>query len=316
MDREGAPAREQADARVAVVIPHWGDKTATLACLQSVAASGLPARPLLVVDNGTGALQPAEVDGAAPGAELIVVPENQGFAGGSNLGIRRALSAGAEFVLLLNNDATLDPGCLAELARVARAAPGVAAVGAKVLSATNPRTLWLAWGRLTYRAALVEFVGQGEADGPRFGQVREVDWVPGCAMLLTSAALAQIGLLDERFFAYHEDVDWCTAARAHGFRILFAPAARVTHHGEGSLAPRGPANPARYLSARNTILFARKHARPHQWLRLGLAIAASLPIELVRRWRRGEGRVVTLLVRGYLDGLLGRDLPLRRLGLR
>jgi hypothetical protein len=256
------------------------------------------------------------VAAAAPGAELIVVPENRGFTGGSNLGIRRGLAAGAEFVLLLNNDATLDPGCIAELVRVARARSGVAAVGAKVLSATDPSRLWLAWGRLTYRAALVEFVGRGDADGPRYANVREVDWVPGCAMLLTATALTQVGLLDERFFAYHEDVDWCTAARARGFRILFAPAARVVHHGEGSLAPRGPANPARYLSARNTILFARKHARPHEWLRLGVTIAASLPFELVRRWWRGEGRVVTLLVHGYLDGLLGRDLPLRALGLR
>jgi GT2 family glycosyltransferase len=315
MDREVASLRD-ADARVAVVIPHWGDKTPTLACLRSVARSGLRARPLLVVDNGTGAHDPDEVEAAAPGCELIAVPENRGFTGGSNLGIRRALAAGAEFVLLLNNDATLDPGCLTELVRVARGAPGVAAVGAKVLSAANPRTLWLAWGNLTYRAALVEFVGQGDADGPEFDEVREVDWVPGCAMLLTAGALAQIGLLDERFFAYHEDVDWCTEARARGFRVLFAPAARVIHYGEGSLAPRGPANPARYLSARNTILFARKHARPHEWLRLGLAITASLPLELARRWPRGEGRVVTLLVRGYVDGLLGRDLPLRALGLR
>jgi GT2 family glycosyltransferase len=316
VERERTTARDEATA-VAVVVLHWGaDKAATLACLRSVARSELRARPLVVVDNGTGALDPAEVASAAPGCELLVVPENRGFTGGSNLGIRHALAAGAEFVLLLNNDATLDPGCLAELVRVARTASGVAAVGAKVFSAANPRTLWLAWGRLTYRAALVEFVGQGETDGPRFDEVREVDWVPGCAMLLAGGALAQIGLLDERFFAYHEDVDWCTAARARGFRILFAPAARVVHHGEGSLAPRGPANPARYLSARNTILFARKHARPHQWVRLALAIAASLPFELARRWRRGEGRVVTLLVRGYLDGLLGRDLPLRALGLR
>jgi hypothetical protein len=312
---DGEPAGDDAATRVAVVVLHWGDKRATLACLRSVARSQLAARPLLVIDNGTGALASAEVEAAAPGAELIGLEENRGFAGGSNLGIRRALAAGAEFVLLLNNDATLDPGCLEELVRVARG-DAVGAVGAKVLSATDPRRVWLAWGRLTYRAALVEFVGRGQRDGPLFGELREVDWVPGCAMLLPRAAVERVGLFDERFFAYHEDVDWCTAARGLGLRILFAPAARVTHHGEGSLAPRGPANPARYLSARNTILFARKHARPHQWMRLAVAIAASLPLELLRRWRRGEARVVTLLVRGYVDGLLGRELPLRALGLR
>jgi len=215
--------------------------------------------------------------------------------------------------VLLNNDATLGPDCVGELVRVAGSAPDVGAVGAKVLSAADPAVLWLAWGRLTWRAALVEFVGQGETDGPSFSTVREVDWVPGCAMLLTRAALERVGLFDERFFAYHEDVDWCTTARALGFRILFAPAARGIHHGEGSLAPRGPANPARYLSARNTILFARKHAGASEWLRLAVTIGASLPLELVRRRRRD---VLALLLRGYVDGMLGRELPLRALGLR
>jgi len=151
---------------------------------------------------------------AAPGAELIAVPENLGFAGGANLGIRRALTAGADFVLLLNNDATVEPGCLGELLRVALGRERVAAVGAKVLAADDPARLWSAYGRLTYRAALVELVGHGEPDGPRFAAVLEVDWVPGCAMLLARTALEEVGLLDERFFAYHEDVDWCTAARA------------------------------------------------------------------------------------------------------
>jgi GT2 family glycosyltransferase len=253
---------------------------------------------------------------AAPGAELVAVPENLGFAGGANLGIRRALTAGADFVLLLNNDATVEPGCLGELVRVALGRERVAAVGAKVLAADDPARLWSAYGRLTYRAALVELVGHGEPDGPRFAAVEEVDWVPGCAMLLARAALEEVGLLDERFFAYHEDVDWCTSARAHGLRILFAPAARAVHRGGASLAPHGHASPVRYLSARNTVLFARKHARAGEWLRLGLTIAASLPLEYVRRRRRGEGRAVGLLLRGYLDGLLGRDVPHRALGLR
>jgi GT2 family glycosyltransferase len=125
-----------------------------------------------------------------------------------------------------------------------------------------------------------------------------------------------VGLLDERFFAYHEDVDWCTSARARGYRILFAPGARVVHRGEGSLAARGPANPVRYLSARNTVLFARKHAGPGDWLRLGTTIGASLPLEYVRRRRRGEERVLSLLLRGYWDGLLGRRVPVASLGLR
>jgi hypothetical protein len=299
------------------VVLHWGDTADTLACLRSLAASTAPARPLIVVDNGTGALSAPDVTAAAPGAELLRLRENQGYAGGNNAGIQRALGAGAHLVVLVNNDAVLDPGCLAELIRVARGSgPRVGAVGAKVLSAADPARLWMAWGRLTYRAALVERVGQGEPDGPRFGELREADWVSGCALLLARPALEEVGLLDERFFAYHEDVDWCTSARARGYRILFAPGARVVHRGGGSLAARGAARTVCYLSARNTVLFALKHARVRDWLRLAVTTTASLPLEYVRRRRSGEAEQVHLLVRGYVDGLLGREPPYAALGLR
>jgi GT2 family glycosyltransferase len=284
-------------------------------CLASVAASRPRPARLFVLDNGTGSLEDAEVEAATPGATLVRVRENLGFAAGHNLIVRRALDAGATHVLLLNNDATLEPGSLAALVRVA-AAPRVAAVGAKVLAADDPTTLWLAWGRVTWRAALVERVGRGAPDGPPFDEVREVEWVPGCAMLLAREALETVGPLDERYFAYHEDVDWCASARAAGFRVLFAPDARVVHRGEGSLAGRGPANPARYLSARNTVLFARKHGRARQWATLAATIAASLPLEALRGWYGGQRGVAALLWRGYRDGLLGRPLPLRELGLR
>ena len=300
---------------MAVSVLHWGAKADTVCCLASVATSQPPPDWLFVLDNGTGALGEAEVEAAAPGAVLLRTPENLGFAGGHDLVIRRALDAGATHVLLLNNDATLEPGCLAALLRES-AAPRIAAVGAKVLAADHPGTLWQAWGRVTWRAALVERVGRGARDGPPFDAVREVEWVPGCAMLLAREALETVGPLDERFFAYHEDVDWCASARAAGFRVLFAPEARVVHRGEGSLAGRGPANPARYLSARNTVLFARKHGGPMQWLTLSATIAASLPVEALRGWTRGDTGVARLLWQGYRDGLLGRTLPLRALRLR
>jgi GT2 family glycosyltransferase len=304
----------RAGPRVAVAVVHWGGKADTLGCVQSVAGSTLPADPLLVIDNGTGMLTAAEITAVAPGAVFIAVPENLGFAGAVNLAIRHALGVGVEFVMLLNNDATLEPDCLGELVRVAASMPRIGAVGAKVLSTADPSRLWMAYGRLTYRAALVEAVGKGEPDGPVFSQIREVDSVPGCGMLLTRAALETVGLLDDEFFAYHEDLDWCTAARRRGFRIVFAPAARVVHQGGASLAANN--DPVYYLAARNTVLFARKHASVREWGRLIVTVAGSLLLECVRRERRVSARQWRWLVRGYRDGLLARTVPLDRLGLR
>src|SRR5262249_43060677 len=151
----------------------------TLRCLASVATSRLPPAWLFVLDNGTGSLAEAEVEHVAPGSVLLRAPENLGFAGGHNVVMRRALDAGATHVLVLNNDATVEPGCLGAL-RPAAAGPRGAAVGARVLAAADPATLWLAWGRVTWRAALVERVGRGAPDGPPYDEVREVEWVPGC----------------------------------------------------------------------------------------------------------------------------------------
>jgi GT2 family glycosyltransferase len=301
----------------AVIVLHWGVEADTLACLQSVVATGFPARPLLVVDNGTGAPSDAAIAAVAPAAEIVRLPENLGYTGGNNVALRRALARVAEHVVLVNNDATLEPDCLDVLGRTALAAgPRTAAVGAKVLQAADPSRVWMSYGRLTYRAALVERVGHGALDTAACEAQREVDWVSGCAVLLTRAALEAVGLFDERFFAYHEDVDWCTSARQRGYRVLFAPAARARHRGGGSTAAHGDGAAVRYLCARNTVLFARKHAGPLAAAKLAVRIGGSLPLAwLGERWRGGPGQVRDLL-RGYRDGLLGRAVPYAALGLR
>jgi GT2 family glycosyltransferase len=304
-------------APTAVVVLHWGVEADTLACLRSVIATGFPARPLLVVDNGTGAPSDAAIASIAPAAEVIRLPENLGYTGGNNVGIRRALARGAEYVVLVNNDATLEPDCLDVLVRAAReAGPRVAAVGAKVLQAADPTRIWMAYGRLTYRAALVERIGHGEPDQAASEALRDVDWVSGCAVLLTRGALDTVGLFDERFFAYHEDVDWCTSARGHGYRVVFAPTARAHHRGGASTAAHGGGAAVRYLCARNTVLFAAKHAGPLAAATLAVRIGGSLPLAWVRERRRGGRGHVRDLLRGYRDGLLGRELPYVALGLR
>jgi GT2 family glycosyltransferase len=302
---------------VAVIVLHWGVEADTLACLRSVVATGFPARPLLVVDNGTGLPSDDAIAAIAPEAEVIRLPQNLGYTGGNNVGIRHVLERGAAYVVIVNNDATLEATCLDVLVRAALAAgPRTAAVGAKVLQSGDPSRIWMAYGRLTYRAALVERVGAGAADAPGPNEPVDVDWVSGCAVLFTREALEAVGVFDERFFAYHEDVDWCTTARQRGYHVLYAPGARAYHRGGSSTAAYNGGGAVRYLCARNTVLFARKHAGPLEVAKLALRIAASLPLEWLREQRRGGPHHTRDLLRGYRDGLLGRPVPFAALGLR
>ena len=307
-----AIAVSAAGARVAVSVLHFGAKADTLACLASVAASRTPPAWLFVLDNGTGSLGAGEVAAAAPGASLV--------ARTGEPGLRRRSQPGRPPRARRRRDprpaAEQRRGRRAGLSRRAGRVPRRRRASPRSAPRSSPPTVRRTCGSPGAGSPgarrSCERVGRGAPDGPPFDRQREVEWVPGCAMLLARDAIDAVGLLDEAFFAYHEDVDWCVSARERGFRIVFAPDARVTHRGEGSLADRGPANPARYLSARNTVLFARKHAGPLEWLRLALAVGVSLPLHAVRAGRRGEGAVTRLLWRGYRDGLLRRDAAAAR----
>jgi GT2 family glycosyltransferase len=174
----------------------------------------------------------------------------------------------------------------------------------------------MTYGSVTYRQSLIALAGWGEPDRGQYDTKRDVEWVPGCALLLARAALERVGLFDERFFAYHEDVDWCTSARERGWRVVFAPEAVVKHRGNRTLGGAVYTSPRKYLSARSTVLFARKHATAAQKLKLAASIVLTLPFVFLRRLVTGEAGGVVLKVRGWLDGLRDRDPPFEALGLR
>src|SRR5205823_8092679 len=203
----------------------------------------------------------------------------------ANLGLGAALAAGAETLLLVNNDVRVRPGATVAALRALASDSRVAVVGPKVLAREDPSRLWLAWGRVTYRQSLVSLCGAGEPDGPPFARERDVEWVAGCAMWLRAGALRDVGLLDEAFFAYHEEVDWCTRARSAGWRVVYCPAAVVTHTGRGTAGGPAAVRVRKYFAARNTILFARKHAPLGARMKPAFLLATTLPLQPVCHWR-------------------------------
>ena len=296
-------------SRISAVVVHWRDPAATLACLASLARE--PEIDVLVVDNGSR--HPLAVP---PGVRCVRSEENRGYAGGANLGIRDALARRAEVVLLLNDDVRVHPGAACSALRVLDRDPRVAAVGAKVLAREDPQRLWLAWGRVTYRQSLVALCGAGELDGPAYAEERDVEWIAGCAMWLRARALAAVGLFDEEFFAYHEEVEWCARARAAGWRVVYCPDAVVTHGGRGTSTAVASVRVRKYFTARNMVLYARRHASPVQRAKLACFLVGTLPLQLLWNLPRGRAGEVVLKMRGVRDALTGRRPPFEALGLR
>lgn len=305
---------EEGDPRVDVVVLDWNGGTETLACLASVYDSrGVDLRVLLV-DNASAE---SVVDRACrrfPSLRAFRNPENLGYAGGNNVGLKAALADGAQAVVLLNNDARVGPDTLRRLVATAASDPSIAAVGCRILRSDRIDRLWMAWGELSYRQSLVRLVGQGRIDGDLYRERRDVPWVSGCGWLLTRSALERVGLLDEDYFAYHEEVDWCARARGLGLRVVYEGQASVTHRGEGS-SGGGYVSRKQYLVGRNMVRFVRRHGSIAQRLQFTTLFLGSLPFQLLRRVWAGEGAGVWLKLRGARDAYLHRPLPRDELGL-
>jgi GT2 family glycosyltransferase len=252
MSRDALPCD---DHRLAAVIVHFATPAETAACVAALARSHRMVDHLLVVDNGSG---DRSLRDSFANLDWIEAPCNLGFAGGANLGVRRALDAGASRVLLLNSDALVEPDCLGILESVVDQ-PGVGLAGPAIVSASNPATLestGIAYAPLTGRMRLS---GWGQPLPAAGTPAYPVDALSGCALMIRREVFDRVGLLPGEYFFGFEDLDFCLRARKAGFNVLCAPAARVLHQGGASL---GPGSPDRiYFATRNHLLLARR-ARP------------------------------------------------------
>ncbi|HVM96413.1 MAG TPA: glycosyltransferase family 2 protein [Candidatus Acidoferrales bacterium] len=301
---------------VAVIVLNWNGTADTLECLASLSRMTYPRFELIVVDNGSRPSPRQQILAAFPTITFLETDENLGYAGGNNVGIRAALAAGHDFVFVLNNDTIVEPDVLDRAIAVASCDASIGVLGVKIIAWDDPGRVWVAYGEVTYRQGLVRLIGYYGLDDGRFDQQRDVEWVPGTAMLMSRRALEQVGLFDEEFFAYHEDVDWCTLARTKGFRVVYSPEPRIYHKGHRSSGGKGYVTPRQYLAGRNMVLYVRKHATPLQMMKFLAFQLATVPLQYVRRWLSGEQAGVRSKVRGMLDAVRGRPLPLVELGLR
>jgi GT2 family glycosyltransferase len=293
---------------IGIVVPTWNRAASAIGAVAALERLTYPARFVVVVDNGSRADERAALAAALDGRDRVslrVLPENRGFAGAVNVGLADAFGRGAAAVLVVNDDAEVAPDVLTELVAAARA-PDVGIVAPRVLDAATGREVsrgervWVplvclprTWLRVRNAAAEPFAVGS----------------VLGVAFLVTRACFDRIGGLEESFFAYYEEVDYCLRARAAGFRIVVAPAATVRHEGFRGFAS-GFTPLAAYLKARNLPLLVRRHAGPFGWALFAPTYVAMLAASAAGYVVRGQaGEVVPAIGRGVADALRARGGP-------
>jgi GT2 family glycosyltransferase len=297
--------RRDRGARIAVVLVNWNGAADTLATLASLdRAHGAAELRVVVVDNGSTDGSPARLRRERPEIELIETGANLGFAGGNEVGIRRALADPAVgWVLLLNTDVEVDPGFLAPLLG-ACADPAVGAAGPKIFYADPPDRLWAAGGRLRIRETVTVELGRGRRDGPRWSRDADVTYLTTCCLLLPRDVLARVGGLDPAYFINVDDADWCRRALAAGYRLRYAPESRVWHKVAASTGGGYTAAKA-FHTGRSNAIYVRRHGGRLAMAAFLAANLVALPAAWLREAARGNARAVAAKARGVLAGLSG-----------
>ncbi len=294
---------------VAVILVNYKGKADTLECLDSLRQDDYPNKRVLVVDNGSNDDSAAVIRQRFPEVEVLETGANLGFGGGNNVGIRRALDAGADYVFLLNNDTTVEPDALTALVQAAEATPRYGLLTPLILYYDHPEDAWFAGSWLDLRYGKVGH--QNEPIPNRDAAPIPLPWATGCAMLIQAEVIRAIEGFDERYFLYWEDVDLSLRIRELGHELALVPQARIYHKVSRSVGLTSRS--AVYYMVRNNLLLQSRHGKSRRIRGLKHIVVWRLQKGLSGLLRREESdaRLFVPTLCGVRDYLLGRYGPWR-----
>jgi len=245
--------------KVSIVILNWNGRLYLKDCLSSVFSQSYPNYEVILVDNGSEDGSVDYVRDNFPNTKLIVNAANLGFSRGNNIGIR---AAKGKYIATLNNDTRVDRNWVQELVKVAEADEKVGSCQAKIVSFRDRRIIDAVGIRIN-KCGTPYQIGYGEKDEGQYENVSEVFGACACAALYRKEMLDHVGLFDEDFFTYYEDVDLAWRARLLGWRCVFVPTSLVYHiH---SATGRRVSGFTQYYLARNRFWLLKKHATWRQF---------------------------------------------------
>ncbi len=301
---------------VSIIVVNWNTQDILRNCLKSIyEQGGEVALEVIVVDN-------ASTDGSAdmvrkdfPQVILIENSENRGFAAANNQGIAKAMG---RYILLLNSDTVILDKAIEKTISFADAHPESAVVGCRVLNPdrTLQPTCFMFPSILnmllltTYLYKLFpksRFFGRERMTWWSRNDIREVDVVTGCFMLVRCEAIEQVGLLDERFFIYGEETDWCCRFKNAGWKVMFTPYTNIIHLGGQSTQKKAT---AMVVQLRKSILqFMKKYHSPFIYriacLLTVIFLAVRLPIwSVIAFFQRSESSEAAIKKRAYYTGIV------------
>jgi len=258
---------------ISIILVNWNGKKDTLECLASLKKVSMSQRvnvSVIVVDNGSTDDSVEAIRKNYPDTEVIETDRNLGFSGGNNVGIRKAQEQGSDLVWLLNNDTVVDKNALTVLVDAFRDSR-VGIAGSKIYFAPGQefhkeryqktelgKVIWYAGGLIDWQNMYASHRGVDEVDRGQYDKTEETLFITGCSMMVKKQVFEKIGLLDEKFFAYLEDLDFCLRAKRIGYKLLYVPGSIVWHKNAGSSGVGSGLH--QYYMTRNRLLIGMRYA--------------------------------------------------------
>ena len=286
---------------VGIVISNYNGWQDTVRCLESLQKQSYRDFEIILLDDASTNDSVQQLQKHLTENTVFLPQEaNSGFAAVNNVGMRRALADGCDWVLLLNNDTVAAPDFLENLLRET---PAGAVSCPKMLFLDPPDEIWFAGGELDRATGKVRHLGGHEKDGPAFAEKKQVSFITFCCVLLPRQVIEQVGFLDETLFMYCEDVDYCIRLTDAGVPLWFLPDAKIWHKAGGSA---GGMLSVYYITRNTLYLTCKGKSRGHIRARtLPVLIAGAARYALTKLLGRKKGRSYGAF-RGALDFWRGR----------
>jgi len=288
--------------KVSIILVNYLNYKDTIGCIRSLHNITYPNYEIIVVDNSEDE-ESYEIIKNCSGINLIKSEKNLGFAGGNNLGIKIALAKDADYVLLLNNDTIVKENFLNELVIQSKDSSAGIATG-KIYYLDQPTKIWGAGGRVDWKRGMGIFYGINEIDThSKYNKQKYISFASGCMMFIKKEVLENIGLLNESFYMYCEDVEYCIRANRNGVMILYVPSSIVWHK-IGLKKARGSYFHFYYI-VRNTIFIIKKYTTVTQMIKY---ISFSIPYFIINalfELLKKNPDIMKAMLRGFYDGIIG-----------
>ena len=253
------------EPKIAIIIINWNTYQLTYNCLKSLELCTYKNKTIFFVDNGSNDGSGDKIALEFPEINCINNQKNEGFTGANNKALKVILKQNFDYVLLLNNDTEVKPDFLSLMQASMDSDNNLAATQPLILDFPNKNTIWNAGGSFNTFFGLSKTRYKGMIYKPNLKIETLTEWISGCCILVKIAVIKEVGLLDNRFFAYFEDVDWSIRMTNLGYKLGVVPKSIIYHHSSGSTKRNNTTNEgnlspyAHYLNVRNHIYLIKKH---------------------------------------------------------